>query len=159
MTAPLPIALRQRAYAAWESGDTIQDVADTFSVGSATLKRWIRRMRDTGSLAPAARPRSYPRFATPERLDILRELVAENRDWNQVQLAQAWSEHCGARTSQDTVGRALLSIGIRRGRRHASHGCVTCRACAERVKSDRQGWTEATRTIANMLDKFVRPDW
>lgn len=159
MTASLPLALRQRAYAAWESGDTIQDVADTFSVGSATLKRWIRRMRETGSLEPAPRLRGRAPFATPERLAILRELVAQNRDWNQVRLAEAWSERCGAKTSQDTVGRALLVMGIRRGRRHGSHGCVTCGACAERVKSDQQGWMEATRTIENRINRFVREGW
>lgn len=119
MTAPLPKELRERVYQAWEDGDSVREVAETFTIGTATVKRWVRLKRETNSLEPAPRRHGRVPFASEERLAMLRELVAQHADWNQERLAEAWTERCGAPASQDMVGRALAKLGITRKKRPA----------------------------------------
>lgn len=115
MAKALPKELRERVHEAWYEGDTVRDVAETFRVGTATVKRWAKLKRETGGLDPVLRGKpGFGGFATEERKAILREIVAEHPDWNQWQLAELWSERCGAVASQDQVGRALKSMGITR---------------------------------------------
>jgi transposase len=84
----LPKELRERVHEVWSDGDTVKDVAETFWVGTATVKRWVRLKRETGALDPLPRTCGFVPFATEERTAILREIVAEHPDWNQERLAE-----------------------------------------------------------------------
>lgn len=118
MATPLPKELRERVLQALEDGDTIRDVAETFAVGTATVKVWARRKRELGTLDPSPKRDGPLPFADALRIEVLREVVKEHPDWNQVQLATLWSERCGVPVSQDTVGRTLKKMGITRKKRH-----------------------------------------
>lgn len=117
MAKPLPRELRERALQALEDGDTIRDVAETITIGTATVKVWSRRMRELGTLDPSPRRDGPLPFADPPRMAILRELVEAHPDWSQDQFAAAWSERCGVTVSHDTVGRTLKKVGYTREKR------------------------------------------
>lgn len=160
MSAPLPKALRLRVFSAWEEGgSSIREIAERFSVGTATVKRWIQLQRESGALDPA--PRRYGRtpFATPDRRSMLRELADAHPEWNQEVLAEVWGQMYGKRISADTVGRALIAMHIHRGRHHAIHGCVTCGACAGGALAERLGWGEASRTATAFFKQLASPEW
>ena len=123
----LPKELRERVHEAWSDGDTVKDVAETFRVGTATVKRWVRLKRETGALEPLPRTYGFAPFATEERKAILREIVAEHSDWSQERIAELWSERCGAKASQDMVGRALASMGITRKKSPSMRSSATRR--------------------------------
>ncbi len=114
MAKPLPKELRERALKALEEGDTIRDVAETFSIGTATVKVWSRRLRELGTLEPSPRRNGPLPFADDLRLALLRELVDAHPDWTQDQFAAAWSERCGVAVSHDTVRRMLKKMGYTR---------------------------------------------
>jgi transposase len=50
-----PVALRERAVAAYEAGrGSYPEIAELFGVGEASVKRWVWLKRKLGSLAPKA---------------------------------------------------------------------------------------------------------
>lgn len=53
MPQPHPLELRRRVIDAYESGEgSLFAVSQRFAVGIASVKRWVRRYRDQGSVAP-----------------------------------------------------------------------------------------------------------
>lgn len=54
MPGPLPIALRERVLAAHQNKEgTVEELAERFMVGPASIKRWLARVRKTESVAPS----------------------------------------------------------------------------------------------------------
>jgi len=53
MTAPLSAELRERIVSAIEAGSSARAVADQFGVSSSAVNKLMRRVRATGSIAPA----------------------------------------------------------------------------------------------------------
>ena len=65
------VDLRERVVAAFDVGDmTDEEVATLFQVGEATVHRWKRLKRETGSLVP--RPPQGRRDATSGRTEAVR---------------------------------------------------------------------------------------
>jgi hypothetical protein len=67
---------------AFDVGDmSEEEVATLFQVGEATVHRWKRLKRETGSLVPRP-PRSggMPPRVTPEQYDLVRAIVSEQPD-------------------------------------------------------------------------------
>ena len=56
--------LRLRVLAAVDAGKPREEVAQTFSVSMPTIKRWLRRRRETGGVEPRAIPGRPPRKGT-----------------------------------------------------------------------------------------------
>ncbi len=53
MGKALSVQLRERAVAAYRVGGRTQaEVALLFQIGEASLRRWLRRERETGDMAP-----------------------------------------------------------------------------------------------------------
>ena len=94
-----PVALRQRAVEAYESGEgSYPEVAARFVVGEASLKRWVALLRSTGGLSP--RPKAG---GTPSEIGAgeLEGLIAEFGD--------------------PTAGELTAAYNRRRPRRHRVH--------------------------------------
>lgn len=52
MPNPYPRELRERAVRAYEAGEgTQEEIAERFTVSIPSLQRWVRRSRETGSIA------------------------------------------------------------------------------------------------------------
>src|SRR5437016_1943273 len=115
----MPIALstdlRQRIVASYDPKTTsCREVAERFSVGEASVNRFVNQFRRTGELAP--RPHGggpTSKLQEPE-LATLRVLVAEKSDRTRVELIAALAEKRGVRVSPATMGRALTALGLTR---------------------------------------------
>ena len=53
MARPLSNDLRKRVVARHEGGESIRSVGAMFGVAPSTVSKWARRLRETGSVAPA----------------------------------------------------------------------------------------------------------
>src|SRR5215208_6333829 len=98
--------LRVRALDALDLGTPRPEVIRLFGVSTATLTRWRRRQRETGSLA--ASPRSGPpalktvglAAALPARLEEQPDATLEEHcEW--------WEQVAGLRVSHATMSRAI----------------------------------------------------
>jgi transposase len=111
----ISLDLRRRAIAAYERGEgSVEAIAARFAVGRASLARWLRKQRLTGS--PEREPRSggSPRRVTPEGEALLRQWLAEDPSTAQHVLATRLAEAGQPPVSQQTVGRTLVRMGLTR---------------------------------------------
>jgi len=53
MGRPYSMDLRERVIGRIEAGESCRSVSRAFDLGEATVIRWVRRKRETGSFAPA----------------------------------------------------------------------------------------------------------
>lgn len=124
MPNPYPTALRERAVRAYESSDeTYGDIATRFSIGLATLVRWVQQSRTTGSVAPRTKAGGWH---SPVDVALLHRVVAERPDRTTDELTRAYNRQApaAARVHRSSVLRALQRTGYvfkknDRGRRNS----------------------------------------
>ena len=76
MTAPYSLDLRERALARKAAGETNRQVAAALQISPSCVSKWIRRRRETGSLAPARIGGYKPRTLSGGCAEWLRARVA-----------------------------------------------------------------------------------
>jgi transposase len=101
--------LRLRVLSAVDSGKPREEVAKTFSVSMPTIKRWLRRRRETGGVEPKPIPGRPSRKGAmlegwlPEHLQANDDLTLEEH-------REAFEEHFGEEVSTSTIGRAIAGM-------------------------------------------------
>lgn len=109
MPAPLSLDLRRRVLAAVLAGDGTQaDIARRFAVARTTVEDWVRRYRQTGSVAPAVQRHGPPRLlSADDDARIARYLDGDDNDLTLTEIADRFADETGRRLSQTTVFRSL----------------------------------------------------
>jgi transposase len=101
--------LRLRVLAAVDAGRPREKVAKTFSVSMPTIKRWLKRRRETGGVEPKPIPGRPSRKGAMLQLWLSRQLEA-NDDLTLEEHRGAFEEEYGETVSTSTVGRAISSL-------------------------------------------------
>lgn len=111
--------LRERVVAAFDAGDmTDEQVAELFQVGEATVHRWKRLKRETGSLVPPPpRGGGNPPRVAPEKYELVREIVRAEPDLTIPEVAWEFHRRTGRSVSPAAMGRTLQRLGITRKKR------------------------------------------
>lgn len=107
--------LRRRIIKAWQAEKLqVPELAKRFAVGTATVKRLIRRFRETGSVEPLPHGGGQkPRIAAG-KLPRVQRLLEANPDWSIEELATAYNKQEGSTVSRSTMGRAVARLGFTR---------------------------------------------
>ena len=110
------VDLRAAALAAVDRGMPRAAAAAAFGIAPATLKRWLRQRRRTGSL----RPRPIP--GRPARLGAVLDAGLEPQlraapDAAIAEHGAAWAERAGQAVSPSTMRRAIARSGWTRKKR------------------------------------------
>jgi transposase len=101
--------LRLRVLSAVDAGTPREEVAKTFSVSMPTIKRWLKRRRETGDVEPKAIPGRPSREGTllkewlPKHLETNDDLTLEEH-------REAFEEEFGQKVSTSTIGRAIARL-------------------------------------------------
>src|SRR5215218_607841 len=101
--------LRLRVLAAVDAGKPREELARTFSVSMPTIKRWIKRRKETGDVEPKPIPGRPSRKGAmlqswlPKRLQANDDLTLEEH-------RQAFEEEFGEEVSTSTIGRATADL-------------------------------------------------
>lgn len=115
MPKPLPVEIRERVVEVVErEGLTIAEAAERFQVGTASVKRWLRRARESGSVAPD--PMGGLRvvwIGADERAQLL-EVVEAMADATLDELAEEYNTRHQTSVSRSALLRALQRFGITR---------------------------------------------
>ncbi len=101
--------LRLRVLAAVDAGKPREEVAKTFSVSVPTIKRWLKRRRETGDVEPRVIPGRPPRKGTVLQRWLPKQLE-ENHDLTLEEHREAFEEEFGQTVSTSTIGRAIASL-------------------------------------------------
>lgn len=113
--SPLSLDLRHRIIRAWQKEKArVPELAERFSVGTATVKRLIRRFRKTGSVEPLPHGGGQRPRIPAEKLGRVRKLVEANPDWSVEELTAAYNRQEGTALSRSTMDRALRRLGFTR---------------------------------------------
>lgn len=102
--------LRIRVLAAVDGGTPREEVAKTFSVSVPSIKRWLKRRRETGG---DVSPKPIP-GRTPLKGKALKEWLPDhlegNPDLTLEEHRRAFEEESGTRVSDATVSRAIAAL-------------------------------------------------
>jgi transposase len=101
--------LRLRVLSAVDAGTPREEVAQTFSVSMPTIKRWLRRRRETGDVEPEPIPGRPARKGAMLR-EWLPEHLQANDDLTLEEHREAFEERFGEAVSTSTVGRAISAL-------------------------------------------------
>src|ERR671927_513052 len=101
--------LRLRVLAAVDRGVPREEVARTFSVSVPTIKRWLKRRRETGDVEPRAIPGRPARKGTMLKEWLPKHLEA-NDDLTLEEHRQAFEEEFEREVSTSTIGRAISGL-------------------------------------------------
>ena len=114
--AAIPVEVRQRVIRAYRDGlsGTYAETARLFSIGEASVSRWLRLDRAGESLAP--RWGGGPK----RRVDLewLRAHVKADEDARIIDRIAAWEAHSGVGVSIGAMWGALHAIGVTHKKRH-----------------------------------------
>ncbi len=98
-----------RVLAAVDAGTPREEVAKTFSVSVPTIKRWLKRRRETGDVEPKPIPGRPPTKGALLKEWLPKHLQA-NDDLTLEEHSGAFEEEFGQRVSTSTVGRAISDL-------------------------------------------------
>jgi transposase len=101
--------LRLRVLSAVDAGTPREEVAKTFSVSMPTIKRWLRRRRETGDVEPRAIPGRPSRKGTMLKEWLPHHLEA-NADLTLEEHRESFEEEFGEVVSTSTIGRAISGL-------------------------------------------------
>lgn len=101
--------LRSRVAKALASGDTCRAIAETYEIAPSTVVKWSKRLRDTGSAAPAKIGGYRTRALEPHR-DFLLAQIEEVPHLTLHRLKDMLAAR-GVAVSHDTVWRFLKREG------------------------------------------------
>lgn len=120
MPQPYSTDFRQCVVDTYLDGDgTIQDVAKQFSIGEASVNRWVNLFRHTGSVAPLAASGGQPSKLEGEDLEAVRILVLEKPDIIEREITGRLEKDHGIQVSRSTVNRALRRLKLSRKKRRS----------------------------------------
>ena len=95
--------------AAVDAGTPREQVAKTFSVSMPTIKRWLKRRRETGDVQPKPIPGRPSRKGEMLQRWLPQQLEA-NDDLTLEEHREAFEEEFGEAVSTSTIGRAISSL-------------------------------------------------
>ena len=101
--------LRERVVAAVERGTKRSEVVETFAVSLPTIKRWVKRWRETGGLAPKPIP-GPPAIKRDALVEALPARLAEHADATLEEHCSWWHETTGGEVSTATMSRAISAL-------------------------------------------------
>lgn len=107
MTVPLPVELRARIVAAVQEGMSWAEAAEVFRVGRASVNRYMRLMREKGSVEPRPHGGGQTHRIPDEALPVLRAVVEARPDATIAQIRDAYCAKTGSTVSNATVGRTV----------------------------------------------------
>ena len=98
--------LRERVITAWQKGNGQAWIAKTFQISVSSIKRYLSRYRQTGSVAPTIQQREPP-LIKAEQAQAVQAMVDEHADATLKGYCEEWEKRTGQRVSDSTMSRAL----------------------------------------------------
>jgi transposase len=99
--------LRERVISAWQTGKRQAWIAKTFQISVSSIKRYISRYRQTGSVAPTIQQREQP-LIKAEDAPAVQAMVDAQADATLEAYCEDWEKRTGQRVSDSTMSRALM---------------------------------------------------
>ena len=114
----LSVDLRSRIVEAVDNGDgTHREVAERFCVDLSSVNRFLKRYRETGSVAPSANRGRPPRIVDEEGRERIAKLVASVPDATLTEYTEMYNLDAVRPISRATMGRKIRQLKLTRKKR------------------------------------------
>ena len=97
----------------------MDDVAEFFGIGVASLNRWLRLERETGDLQPRPKAGGNKSPIDDDGEKFLKRYIKTHVDVSLKELVKLLEEKVNIKTSKSAVSRALARMGITRKKKHS----------------------------------------
>jgi transposase len=111
--------LRQRVLRAVDQGQTQAEIAKTFAVSVATIKRYLKQRRESGHVHPKAIPGRPALSGAALDAGLLPQLEA-HRDVSLEEHCRLWEAEQGMQVSTASISRAMARLDWTRKKRRSS---------------------------------------
>lgn len=101
--------LRLRVLGAVDAGRSREQIAETFSVSEPTIKRWIKRRRESGDVEPKPIP-GRPSIKEAALKEWLPSHLPYNKDLTLEAHREAFEQEHGLEVSRTSVSRAMSHL-------------------------------------------------
>jgi transposase len=112
--------LRQRVLRAVDNGKSRAEIIDLFQVSRATIKRYVKQMRETGTVLPRPIPGRPSKKGAALRMGV-QELLEAHPEASQEDYCQWWEAEHGMHVSQASMSRAIHALGWMRTKKKSPH--------------------------------------
>jgi len=112
------VDLRERVVAAFDrDGMSDQEMAALFKIGEATVRRWKRLRRETGSVEPRPGGGGNPPRVALKQHAVVRAIVDEKPDLTDQEVAWEFHRRTGRSVSRSSMNRTLNRLNLTRKKR------------------------------------------
>jgi transposase len=108
--------LREKVLRAVDQGYPREEIVKLLGVSSATIKRYVKQRRETGTVAPKAIPGRPPKKLGPLQAELVAQLQAHD-DLRLEDHCHWWEQTHGVKVSTATMSRAIKRVGWTRKKR------------------------------------------
>jgi transposase len=129
--------VRERVVRAVDQGYSRTEISKLFSVSSATLKRYLKRRRETGHLHARPIPGRPPQKRVPLCEGLVAQLEAHPATLEMH--CQCWEQATGVRVSTSTMSRAIRRLGWTRKKKAVG--------ATDRDEEERAAWREQRKEL------------
>jgi len=116
MVKAYSLDLRQRAIRLREKGETQARIGELLDISISTVKRYLVRQKEKGSLAATVQKRAQSQLQSAE-LAVIKDLLIAKNDSTLGQLVVQFAARTGVTVSVATMGRAIRRLGWTRKKR------------------------------------------
>jgi transposase len=110
------VDLREKVLRAVDQGYAREEIVKLLGVSLATIKRYLKQRRETGTVAPKAIPGRPPKKLGPLQAELVAQLQAHD-DRGLEEQCRLWEQSHGVRVSTSTMSRAIQRVGWTRKKR------------------------------------------
>lgn len=102
--------MRQQVLRAVDDGVSRAPIIERFQVSRATIKRYLKQRRETGSVLPRPIPGRPPRKKAALQVGV-QELLEAHPEASQQEYCQWWEAEHGIHVSRASMSRAIHALG------------------------------------------------
>ena len=102
--------LRQRVLRAVDEGTSRAEIIERFQVSRATIKRYVKQRRETGTVLPRPIPGRPARKGAALQMGV-QALLEAHPDASQQEYCQWWEAEHGMHVSRTSMSRAIHALG------------------------------------------------
>jgi transposase len=110
------VDLRAKVLRAVDQGYPREEIVKLLGVSRATIKRYLKQRRETGTVTPKAIPGRPPKKLGPLQAELVAQLQVHD-DLSLEEQCRLWEQSHGVRVSTSTMSRAIKRVGWTRKKR------------------------------------------
>ena len=145
--------LRLKVLEALDRGMPRREVAQIFGVSMPTIKRWLKRRRETGEIAPRPSPGPPARKGMALEEALPSQLRA-NSDFTLEEHQQLFEDTYGIPVSTASISRAFERLGLPLKKRHSLCFRARRRGARALARAGKANRPEAARFRRRMRDPY-----